>query len=73
VDAVAISSAEGLENFLVMLGDGAVDKLAAVALFVPHERVAREAARRGLAHALVCGPRDAEVSAALVAYFGGAG
>jgi uroporphyrinogen-III synthase len=72
VDAVAISSAEGLENFLAMLGGGAVEKLAAAALFVPHERVAREAARRGLAHAVVCGPRDAEVAAALVAYFGGA-
>ncbi|MGB3935889.1 MAG: uroporphyrinogen-III synthase, partial [Burkholderiales bacterium] len=48
VDAVALSSAEGLANFMAMLGEGAVAKLAAVALFVPHERVAREAARRGL-------------------------
>ncbi len=72
VDAVAVSSAEGLENFLAMLGDGAREKLAAVALVVPHERVAREAARRGLPCALVAGPRDADVAAALVAYFGGA-
>lgn len=73
VDAVAISSAEGLANFLDMLGDGAAAKLASVALVVPHERVAREAARRGLPDAIVAGPRDAQVAAALVAYFGGAG
>lgn len=72
VDAVALSSAEGLANLVAMLGDGAIAKLAAVALFVPHQRVAREAARRGLRRAVVAGPRDAEVAAALVAYFGGA-
>ena len=72
VDAVALSSAEGLANFVDMLGEGALAKLAAVALFVPHERVAREAARRGLPRAVVAGPRDADVAAALVAYFGGA-
>ena len=72
VDAVALSSAEGLSNFIDMLGDGAIAKLASVALFVPHERVAREAERRGLAGAVVAGPRDAQVAAALVAYFGGA-
>jgi uroporphyrinogen-III synthase len=72
VDAVALSSAEGLSNFIDMLGEGAIAKLASVALFVPHERVAREAERRGLARAVVAGPRDAQVAAALVAYFGGA-
>jgi uroporphyrinogen-III synthase len=72
VDAVALSSAEGLANFIDMLGDGAIARLADVPLFVPHERVAREAARRGLTRAVVAGPRDAQVAAALVAYFGGA-
>jgi len=72
VDAVALSSAEGLANFIDMLGDGAIARLADVPLFVPHERVAREAARRGLARAVVAGPRDVQVAAALVAYFGGA-
>ena len=72
VDAVALSSAEGLANFIDMLGDGAIARLADVPLFVPHERVAREAARRGLTRTVVAGPRDAQVAAALVAYFGGA-
>jgi len=73
VDAVALSSAEGLANIIEMLGAGAPPMLAAVPLFVPHERVAREAARRGLTRVIVAGPRDAEMAAALVAYFVGAG
>ena len=72
IDAVTISSAEGLKNILAMLGEGAVDKLASVALFVPHARVARKAERRGLDRAIVAGPRDAQMASALVAYFGGA-
>ena len=72
VDAVTISSAEGLENVIAMLGEGAVGKLGSVALFVPHARVARKAERRGLDRAIVAGPRDAQMAAALVAYFGGA-
>jgi uroporphyrinogen-III synthase len=73
VDAVTISSAEGLENVIDMLGEGALRKLGSVALFVSHERVARKARRRGLERAIVAGPRDAQMAAALVAYFGGAG
>jgi uroporphyrinogen-III synthase len=71
VDAVTLSSAEGLSNLIEMLGAGAPAKLAASALFVPHARVALEAERRGLS-AVVAGPRDAQMAAALVAYFGGA-
>ena len=73
VDAVTVSSSEGLANFLDMLGTDAATKLARVALFVPHPRVAEDAARRGLAGAIVAGPGNAEMAAALVAYFGGAG
>lgn len=73
VDALTVSSAEGLANCVAMLGDGAAPRLAAVPVFVPHARVAEEAARHGLGRAVVAGPRDAEMLAALVAYFGGAG
>ena len=72
VDAVTVSSSEGLANFLDMLGKDAPAKLARVPLFVPHPRVAAEAARRGLAEAVVAGPGNAEMAAALVAYFGDA-
>jgi uroporphyrinogen-III synthase len=70
VDAVTLSSAEGLVNFLAMLGDGATRRLAGVPLFVPHARVAEEAARLGLERVVVAGPRDAEMVAALIAHFG---
>jgi uroporphyrinogen-III synthase len=73
VDAVTLSSAEGLANFVEMLGDGAAARLSATPLFVPHSRVADEAVRRGWGRPVVAGPRDAEMAAALVAYFGGAG
>lgn len=72
MQAVTLSSAEGLQNLIEMLGADAAHRLAAVALFVPHERVAREAERRGLPRPVVAGPRDAEMADALVAYFSGA-
>ena len=70
VDAVTVSSAEGLENFLQMLGAEAAARLASIPLVVPHARVAERAAQRGLARVLLAGPRDAQMVAALVAYFG---
>lgn len=72
MDAVTVSSAEGLANLFAMLGEGAARRLSSVPLFVPHPRVAGEAQRRGLQQAIVAGPGDAEVVAALVAHFGAA-
>jgi len=72
VDAILVSSAEGLANLLEMLGGAGAQRLAGTALFVPHTRVAGEAARQGLGQVLVAGPGDAQMTAALVAYFGGA-
>ena len=71
VDAVTVSSGEGLANLIEMLGDGP-RRLAGTALFVPHPRVAVEAVRKGLKRPIVAGPGDAQMAAALVAYFGGA-
>jgi len=73
VDAVTLSSAEGLSNFLEMLGADAAGRMKAIPVFVPHARVAQEAARRGLARVIVAGPRDADMLAALAACFGDAG
>jgi uroporphyrinogen-III synthase len=72
VDAILVSSAEGLANLLEMLGGTGAQRLAGTALFVPHERVAGEASRQGLGRVLVAGPGDAQMTDALVAYFGGA-
>jgi uroporphyrinogen-III synthase len=73
IDAVTISSAEGLGNFLQMIGVEAATRMAEIPVFVPHARVAEAAAERGLKRVIVAGPRDAEMLAALAAYFGGAG
>jgi uroporphyrinogen-III synthase len=73
IDAVTLSSVEGLVNFLEMLGADAAGRVKAIPVFVPHARVAAEAGRRGLGRVIVAGPRDAEMLAALAACFGGAG
>jgi uroporphyrinogen-III synthase len=72
MDAVTVSSAEGLANLFAMLGGDAARRLPGVPLFVPHARVAGEAQRRGLERVVVAGPGDAEMVAALVAHFGAA-
>ena len=72
VDAVLVSSGDGLANLLEMLGAEGRRRLAGTALFVPHPRIAEEAARQGLGGSIVAGPGDAEMAAALVAYFSGA-
>jgi len=72
VDAITVSSAEGLANLLSMLGGEGLRQLGASALFVPHPRVAVEAVRKGLKRPVVAGPGDEQMAAALVAYFGAA-
>ncbi len=72
VHAVAVSSSEGLQNLAAMLGEAGAERLHDTPLFVPHARVAAEAARLGARAAIVAGPGDAELVAGLVAYFGGA-
>jgi uroporphyrinogen-III synthase len=72
VDAVTVSSAEGLANLLAMLGEAALGKLRGIPLFVPHARVAAAARQRGLEQVIVAGAADAQVAAALVAHFGAA-
>ena len=70
--AITVSSGEGLANLVEMLGETAPRRLRQSALFVPHPRVAAQAARLGVREVMVAGPGDAEMAAALVAYFGGA-
>jgi len=72
LDAVTVSSAEGLANLIAMLGNDAAQRMSGVPLFVPHARVAEEALQRGLRGPIVAGPRDTEMLAALTAHFGAA-
>jgi uroporphyrinogen-III synthase len=66
VHAVTVSSAEGLDNFVTLVGAA---QLVATPLFVPHERVAARASERGAREIIVAGASDDAVLERLVAYF----
>ena len=67
VHAVTVSSTEGFDNLLAILGAGWL----ATPIFVPHPRIADHARARGAAQVLVAGPGDDETIERLVAYFHG--
>jgi uroporphyrinogen-III synthase len=69
VDAFCVSSGEALRNLVSLLGR---ERVAQAPVFVPHARVAAAARELGLREPVLAGPSDAEMLAALVAYFGGA-
>jgi uroporphyrinogen-III synthase len=66
VHAVTFFSAEGVENFVKLVGAAHMRETPA---FVSHERIARAAAQRGVRQTIVAGPGDAEMVDRLVAYF----
>ena len=66
IDAVTVSSAEGVANLFALL-DAAF--LQATPLFVPHRRIADEARARAVREVLVAGPSDDDMLQRLVAYF----
>lgn len=69
VDAVTVSSSEGLSSLAEMLGRFRPDWMRESVLFVPHPRVGDDAARLGVRDVVVAGPSDEEFAARLVAYF----
>lgn len=69
LDAICVHSGEALENLAALLGAA---RLREAVLFAAHARIAAQAAAQGLARVVVAGPGDADMHAALVAYFGGA-
>jgi uroporphyrinogen-III synthase len=69
LDAVTVSSGEGLANLNAMLDEAGREWLRATPLFVPHARVAAQAAAFGARRVTVAGPADEAMLAALVAYF----
>jgi len=66
IDALTVSSAEALDNLIAM---GAAALVGTIALFVPHERIARHARSRGAREVLLAGPGDEQMLERLVAYF----
>jgi uroporphyrinogen-III synthase len=66
LDAITLSSAQALDNLIAM---GGAALIAALALFVPHERIARHARAAGAREVVLAGAGDDEVLERLVAYF----
>ena len=64
--AVTVTSAQALDNFIAMGGDGLARELP---LFVGHERIARHARDISLAEVIVAGASDEQMLERLVAYF----
>ncbi len=69
VDAVTVTSSEGLRNLLAMVGAAGESALKASPLFVAHRRIAEEAAAMGFADVMVTAPGDAGLLAGLEARF----
>jgi uroporphyrinogen-III synthase len=71
VDALTVTSSEGLRNLLAMVGAADEAALKAVPLFVAHQRIAEEARRMGFAVVAVTAPGDAGLLDGLEAQFSG--
>jgi uroporphyrinogen-III synthase len=69
VDAVTITSSEGLENLWDMLDATTRARFARTATFVPHPRIAETARALPLENVIVTEPTDAGLLASLVKYF----
>ena len=68
VDALTISSSEGLRNLLALLDTDAFEHLRRLPLFVPHQRIAQVAAELGLPRVVLSAPADAGIIESLCAH-----
>jgi uroporphyrinogen-III synthase len=68
LDAVTLSSSEGLRNLVQLLDTDTFDRLSALPVFVPHRRIAEEASRLGLCRVTLAGPSDGNLVAGLCSY-----
>ena len=68
LDALTLSSSEGLRNLLDLLDTGSRERLLALPVFVPHQRIAEEAVRLGLHRVVLTGPADAGLVTGLCTY-----
>ena len=69
VDAVTLTSSEGLDNLWAILDSEGRRYLAATPVFVPHPRIAEHARAVGLREPIVTPPADAGLIASLLEYF----
>lgn len=68
LDALTLSSSEGLRNLVELLDAAALASLRRTPVFVPHARIAELARDLGLQRVILTGPGDAGIVAALRAY-----
>jgi uroporphyrinogen-III synthase len=68
LDAISLSSSEGLRNLMKLLDTGSREKLARLPMFVPHQRIADEAARLGLCRVVLTGAADSGLVAGMCIY-----
>ena len=68
LDALTISSSEGLRNLLALLDTDAVERLRHLPVFVPHRRIAEAAADLGLSNVVLTGPADDGILESLCSY-----
>jgi uroporphyrinogen-III synthase len=69
LDAVTLTSSEGLRNFFDMVGRLGQAWLKKTPAFVPHQRIAEQAEILGLAKVIATEPGDDGLMAGLVQYF----
>ena len=72
IDAVTVTSSEGLRNLFEMVGAPGRDCLRRTPLFVPHPRIAEAARLLEVRTVVVTGPGDGGLLAGLEAFFGAA-
>lgn len=70
LDAITVTSSEGLHNLYDMVGKLGQQWLRRTPLFAPHERIAAAARALGVAEVVETGPGDAGLVAGLRAFFG---
>jgi uroporphyrinogen-III synthase len=69
LDAMTLTSSEGLRNLFEMIGKLGQGWLKKTPTFVPHARIAEQATALGLSQVILTGPADAGLIAGLVAHF----
>ncbi|MDE2600197.1 MAG: uroporphyrinogen-III synthase [Rhodocyclaceae bacterium] len=69
LDAVTVTSSEGLHNLVAMLGQLGLAWLRKTPLFVPHARIAAAAEACGIHTVVLTDPADAGLMAGLLRYF----
>lgn len=68
LDALTVSSSEGLRNLVALLDTAGLEHLRMTPVFVPHQRIADVASEHGLQRLSLTGPADAGIITGLCAY-----